>query len=35
LAFSVTLASSPTRYPLYARRPKQSWLREQKMKAKV
>src|SRR6266540_2463111 len=32
LAFSVTLSSSPNRYPLYARRPKQSWLEERNKK---
>ena len=35
LAFSVTLSSSPNRYPLYARRPKQSWLKERKKKTEV
>jgi Family of unknown function (DUF5372) len=32
LAFSVSLLSSPNRYPLYARRPKQSWLAERMKK---
>jgi hypothetical protein len=35
LAFSVTLSSSPNRYPLYARRPKHSWLAERIKKDEV
>jgi hypothetical protein len=33
LAFSVRLLSSPNRYPIYARRPKQRWLAQWKNKA--
>jgi hypothetical protein len=33
LAFSVSLLSSPNRYPIYARRPKQRWLAQWKNKA--
>lgn len=35
LAFAVTLSSSPNRYPLYARRPKHSWLAERIKKDEV
>ncbi len=35
LTFSVTLSSSPNRFPLYARRRKQSWLAEPTNKVKV